>query len=89
VITEWFLSLAEGVINWFVTIIPPLPAVAVDDASTSLGELGSLVGSMSVWVNWIGVGAQVSVVMTLYFTFLAVKILRALFAHVPFFGGNG
>lgn len=88
-ITEWLVSIGTSVAVWFVGLFPELPEDTMDGATLGISTLAGLVGSMSVWVNWLAVIAQVTLVMGFYFAFLAVKVLRQLFAHVPFFGGSG
>lgn len=88
-IVEWIITLAGGFVNWIVDLLPELSTEAVTTASTTIAPLGTLVGSMGVWVNWVGVAAQVALVGSLYFTFLAARILRALIGHIPLVGGNG
>lgn len=88
-IIEWVVQAGTTVMNWIIQLFPGVPAQQIIDAQGNFTGLGSIVGSMSVWVNWLALGAQISVVMGLYFTFLALRIVRALIGHLPLIGGNG
>jgi hypothetical protein len=89
VITEFLLSAGAGFAGWILQLLPSVPDGALIDAEGNVAGLASLVSSMSVWVNWAGLAAQITFVLGLYFTFLAIRIVRAIIGHVPFIGGNG
>lgn len=88
-ITEWFLSLGYGVTTWFASLFPSFEPGQIINASGDVAGLATMVGSMSVWVNWAAIAFQVAAVGSFYFTFLAVRIFRALLGHLPLVGGNG
>lgn len=83
------ITLGVTISSWFLSLFPAMPSQSVQDAAPGIASIASLVGSMSVWVNWVAVVGQIGVVLGLYFTFLGVKVLRAVFGHIPLFGGNG
>lgn len=88
-ITEWLFGIGSGFVSWVVDLMPQLDADVVGGASNTIAPLGALVGSMGVWVNWAAMAAQVALVGSLWFTFLAVRVVRALIGHIPLVGGNG
>lgn len=88
-ITEWLLSIGAGFVNWIMGLFPPLDATAAEAAATTIAPLGTLVGSLGVWVNWAALAFQVTTIMGIYFTMLAIRVLRALVGHIPLIGGNG
>lgn len=88
-IPEFLINIGMGLAAFVVALFPPIPFDSLMSASSALNGLGQHVASLSAWVNWLALAGQITIVMGLYFTFLAVRILRALLGHVPFFGGNG
>lgn len=88
-ITEFIVGAGNTVALWVLGIFPPMNTDAIISASTALSTIGTYMGSMSVWVNWLLIATQVGLVLGLWLTFLVLKIIRQLLAHVPFFGGSG
>lgn len=88
-VTELLLAVAQLIATWVQGLFPPLPTDNLLDGLVQLATIGQYVGSLSVWVNWLALAAQVAFVLGTYFTFLGVRIARALIGHVPLFGGNG
>lgn len=88
-IIEWLVQAGSTLITWVIQLFPQIPAQQIIDTQGNFTGLGSIVGSMSVWVNWVALAAQISFVLGLYFTFLTFRIVRALIGHVPMIGGNG
>lgn len=88
-ITEWLFQVGNTVSVWVLGLFPTLPDESIHAAVDPLMMVGAYIGSMSTWVNWGLVAGQVTVVLSTYFLFLTVKILRALLGYLPFIGGNG
>lgn len=88
-ITEWLIEVGAGLAQWFLLLLPSLPFEAVVSGIGVMAELGFTVASLGVWVDWFALSAQVAIVVGLYFTFLAVRIGRAMLGHFPLIGGNG
>lgn len=88
-IIEFLYQVGNTVAMWVIGFLPHIPDEQALAASQPLLMIGAYMGSLNSWVNWPLVAAQVVVVTGLYFTFMALKIVRALISHVPFFGGSG
>lgn len=88
-IVDWLVEVGSGAAQWLLLLIPSLPLDALTSGATVLADLATTVSSLGVWVDWFALSAQVALVLGLYFTFLALRILRALLGHIPFIGGNG
>lgn len=90
-ISEWFLTLIGGFIEWFFGLIPDgdgIEAWSVT-ASNSLGPLLSGMGALGVWLPWSALAICVPVVVGMYVALFFIKMARNLFSHVPVIGGNG
>jgi len=89
-ITEWFLTLASGFMDWFWSLfdgieIPPWVAGLDDQINGILANVGGL----AVWFPWalaIGIAA---VTGGTYLVCMVLKYGRAVLSYVPFFGGAG
>ncbi len=88
-IVDWLITVGSGAGQWLLLLIPSLPLDALLSGTALLADLATTVASLGVWVDWFALAAQVTLVMGLYFTFLALRILRALLGHIPLVGGNG
>lgn len=88
-ILDWLITIGAGAAQWLLLLLPSLPLDALMNGSAILADLGGTVASLGVWVDWFALAAQVTLVLGLYFTFLGLRILRALLGHIPFVGGNG
>ncbi len=89
-ITEWLISVGVLVGDWFVSLFP------ADDAPSWWVDFDGLVNTVlsqlngvSVWVDWGYVIAVVGVVLAVWLASFIVKIVRAIAAHIPLFGGAG
>lgn len=89
-ITEWFLGLVSTVVQFFVDGIPDweVPSQVVNLDDTINGFTGMLDGS-GVWLPWAFMFGCIAVVVGSYVVGLTVKVVRAVLAHVPAFGGAG
>lgn len=88
-IIEFLYGIGNFISVWVLGWLPHIPDEAAFAMSQPLYAIGSYMGSLRSWVNWPLVATQVGLVLGLYFTFMALKIVRALISHVPFFGGSG
>jgi hypothetical protein len=89
VIVEWLLQFGTGLGQWFLLLLPSFPADTLASGALVLADLGRMVASLGVWVDWFALAAQVTFVLGLYFTALSFRTLRAILGHVPIIGGNG
>lgn len=90
-ITEWLLNLAAGFVAWLATLFPEWEGFesTFGQFAGFLSELmGAFVG-LGVWVPWAVIAACVGVQITAWLLSLSGKTLRAVAAHIPFFGGAG
>lgn len=88
-IIEFLYQVGNTVALWVVGFLPHIPDEQAVAASQPLYMIGTYMGALSSWVNWPLVAAQVVFVLSTYFLFMGFKIVRAVIAHVPFFGGAG
>lgn len=89
-IVEWLLSVGAAISEWVASLMPPVEIpdeiVNVDDSINDLFALGSGLGA---WVDWALCAIVLGIPLTIWVVGLSVRALRALIAHVPFFGGGG
>ncbi|KRA23520.1 hypothetical protein ASD65_03100 [Microbacterium sp. Root61] len=89
-ISEWFLGLAVGFVQWLAGVFGEwTPPPELTGASSAVnGIIGSLAG-MGVWVAWPVLGACVGAAITAWAIVVGIKLVRAVIAHIPAFGGAG
>lgn len=90
-IVEFFTGLGVNIAIWLASFFPTdweVPEFLLTFDQTVNGLLAMLTG-VSVWVDWTVAITCVSVVMATWVIALGVKVVRALIAHVPQFGGAG
>lgn len=88
-ITEWFLSLVQGVVDWLAALMPDweVPAELLDPGGIIQQVMG-YGASLGIFVDWgfiIAVGLIPLGVWTIGLIFRGIK---SLVSHIPFFGGN-
>lgn len=88
-ITEWFLGLWAGIVEWFAGILPQ------DDAPAFLtsvaGFIEDLVDSsagLGAWIPWAYLGVVGGTVLTLWVVLVSVKGIRWVWGLTPFSGGS-
>lgn len=89
-ITEWFVNLYSWFVQWVASVFGPWtpPAELTDASSTLNGILGGF-ASVGVWIDWGVLGACVLVQIGTWVAVVGIKLIRALLAHFPLFGGAG
>lgn len=90
-ITEWFMTLAQGVVTWALGLLPPTDTaqdliVSAENAFAPIIAGASQIGG---WMPWGTLAICFPIVIGFYVASFAVKVFRQLFAHVPLFGGTG
>ena len=90
-ITEWLMSIGVLVSNWFASLWPTdfqVPDFIVN-LDTMINDILANLSGVGVWADWVFILAVVGVVLVVWLLALGVKVLRAIAAHIPFFGGAG
>lgn len=89
-IVEFFLGIAQWFVEWIASLFGEWtpPAELLDATSGVSAVLGGIAG-MGVWIEWTVLGACVAVQVGVWAVVLGIKLVRALLAHVPLFGGAG
>jgi hypothetical protein len=91
VISEWFINLFTGLLQWFATDVlgtwtpPPELTDAADAATTAL----ALFSSVGVWIPWPVLAFCVTSVLAVWGSVVLVKLALKLWAFAPFVGGSG
>lgn len=90
-IVEWFLTLVEGVVTWFIDLadFELVPQEAVLDVGAGIAPWAHGIADLGVWLPWNVLAVWVPLVTGVYVTSLLLKFLKNLFSHVPFIGGKG
>lgn len=88
-IIEWILEVSAAFNEWFATLFPPVdlpfnPAQPVD-----LDPMIGWVVGIGFWVDFGLLAGIAAAAAGIWVAFLGTKAVRALVAHVPFFGGRG
>lgn len=88
-ITEWIVTVALGIAQWFGTLFPTFD---LPDWFTNLGSsingLFANVQGFAPFVDWGAIAAIAAVPMALWAGGLLFKLARFVLSHVPFFGGK-
>lgn len=89
-ITEFFLNLAAGFVGWLAGLFGNWqpPQMLLDMADT-VGFIVGMFADLGVWVDWVVLGACVAAAVASWALVLGIKMVRALAAHIPAFGGSG
>jgi len=90
VITEWFAEIAMDFAIWIASLFPEweVPVWMEDTRGAMVTFLESSVG-LGVWVDWSALGICLTAVGVAYVAGLTIRLIRAILAHVPQFGGSG
>lgn len=89
-VTEWFLTLGAGLIDWFWSLFAPIQipgwVAGLDD---QVNGILANVGGLAAWFPWVLAISLAGVTATTYLVCMVIKYGRAVFSYVPFFGGAG
>lgn len=89
-ISEFFLTLAANFVSWLASLFGEwTPPAELADMSTQASYLVTQFASLGIWVNWPVMGACAAAAVATWGIVLGIKVVRALAAHVPVFGGSG
>lgn len=88
-ITEWFLTLLDGVQAWFVGLFGTDDPPAWIAAPTSFfADLAARVAGLGAWFPFAMLGVVGTAVLAIWLTFWIVKGARWLWGLTPFSGGS-
>lgn len=89
-ISEFFLTLAAGFVDWLAGLFGTWdpPAQLVDMAGSVAGLVGQF-ASLGIWVDWGVLAACVAASVATWAIVVGIKVVRAVAAHIPAFGGAG
>lgn len=87
-IVEWWIGVVSSFVDWVASLFPTWSAPDLDPSS-GIGQVVSAGASLGNWVPWTVLLFCVGVVVAAWLVTLGIKIVRALIAHVPEFGGAG
>lgn len=89
-ISEWFLQLAVGFATWLAGVFGPwTPPAELVDMADGAQQLVTAFASLGVWVPWGVIAACVAASVATWAIVVGIKLVRALAAHIPGFGGAG
>jgi len=90
VITEWFLTLMADFVGMLADAFGPWtpPSELVNATSGANSALANMQG-VGVWVNWPVLMGCIATSVAVWGGVLVIKLVRAIAAHVPQFGGGG
>lgn len=89
-ITEWFVSIGCHIAAWVGSLFPDwTPPDFLVHFSDTVNAILANVSGLGVWADWVYIIICVSAVMLVWGVSFGIKLVRAIVAHVPFFGGAG
>ena len=89
-ITEWFLQLMAGFVGMIADALGPwTPPSELVQASTGVSDVLSNFNGMGAWVSWTVLSACVVTQIATWAVVVGAKVVRAIAAHIPEFGGAG
>ncbi|MDQ4213302.1 hypothetical protein [Microbacterium capsulatum] len=85
------MSLAQNLATWFIGLLPNTDSAhgLIVTAQNAFGPILAGAASIGAWMPWDTLAIVFPIVMLFYIGAFVVKVFRALFSHVPLFGGNG
>lgn len=89
-ISQYFITLGVGLVGWMGTLFPGWdPPDWMTGTPQMLLEFLNTFQGLGVWVDWTALGICSSAVIGVYGTGFAIRLTRAIVAHIPFIGGGG
>lgn len=87
-IVDWLLSLMVGMVGW-ITDLMTWEGAQPRDVFADFEFMVRQFGSVGVWVDWASFSAAIAISIGVWLVCAGVKLVRAIAAHVPQFGGAG
>lgn len=89
-ILEWLLTIGTSVSGWIADLFPiwNVPAALSSPQSAVASVMSNFVG-LGSWVSWPILIGCVAAVLGTWLVMFTIKLIRAVIAHVPQFGGAG
>lgn len=88
-ITEWFLSLFQVVVDWFAGLFPTDdPPAFIGGVTGFLHTIVDGAAGLGAWVPWAYLGLVGGILLTLWLATVSVKGIRWLWGLTPFSGGS-
>jgi hypothetical protein len=91
VITQFFIQLGTGFYAWFLGLLPDMTDAAgiIVTGENWISTLIASGAALGAWIPWDWVAIVLPIVLTCYITLFVIKIVKNIWAFVPFFGGSG
>lgn len=89
-ISEWFLDTSASFTEWLADLFGEwTPPEFMSDPQGVLGSLLAMFVGLGGWVDWTVLGVCLTAVIAAFVVGFTIKLVRAVVAHVPLFGGAG
>lgn len=88
-ITEWLVGMVEDLLIFIANLMPSWSPGEMAGARSTLMGLLETFGGFGVWIDWTLLGVCMAAVVGAWAVAVGTKLIRALLAHVPQFGGSG
>jgi hypothetical protein len=89
VITEWLLSFAEAIGDWFIGLFPDEePPSWITGVSDYIADLFQNASGLGAWVPFVLLGTVASAVFGLWLVLWLIKLVRWVWGLTPFSGGS-
>lgn len=89
-IIEWIVNVACGFASWVGSLTGGWePPSWMTDAHSGLVTMLQSFAGFGVWVDWVAIGICVPTLLAVWVATVGVRLLRAIVAHIPLFGGSG
>ena len=88
-ITQVFLNLAKSFLIWLAGCFGSTDLSVLQSVKASITSFSAQVASFGSWVDWAVLGACITAVTGTWVVSTVIKLIRAVVAHIPAFGGAG
>ena len=89
-VTEWIVNLATSFVQWLASLFPAWdPPSQLTGMTTAVNSILGTLSGFGVWVDFTTLNSCVLAAVGVWAVVLAIKLIRAVIAHVPQFGGAG
>jgi hypothetical protein len=88
-ITQVFINLAKSFLIWLAGLFGSADLSVLQSVKASVTSFSAQVASFGSWVDWAVLGACITGVTGTWVVASVIKLVRAVVAHIPQFGGAG